>query len=231
MSIPIRSAKKTTESQFQTVDKNDLSNIFDILNIPSNSRWKESLYNVWSKSKSIGGDRVQVSKSTSPLDVSKLVSRGYLRKTDDSNVYEISSDAKSVIKESILESEYSFTKEASKQLVAKNSYDFGKEVLVKISDPKQVGAKYITIDKKVFARKNLKPITIAEYNIQTRKDDGSLKDLKDYTDKELVHVLHLAKRIVKNASSIAEKETSYVPVNRIKSFSQIIMKELNSKRG
>jgi len=85
------------------------------------------------------------------------------------------------------------------------------------------------ISKNKFNKK-AKPQTIDSYNIET-KANGKYKKLKDYKEEDLIKVLHLAKTIVDNSHKIvvASSDLQNVPVHRIKYFSEVIMKELNSR--
>lgn len=223
------------QSQF---DMSELMNLIPLIQINPNilkgetkehERDKDEIKKIWLNSSDLGNDKIEINPSVSERAVENMQLKGYIE--GNKGIYKITNDGKRVLKEAILEDEESeFCKQASKQMVSKNSYDFGEEVLVKVNHPERFGARYITIPRKVFSNKKLKPIQVKSSEIKTRKSDGSLKELKDYSDEELIKVLHLSKKIIKNASKIAEQKGINVPVNRIRCFADFIMDELNDKR-
>ena len=193
-------------------------------------REKEAIKDVWLKSTDIGDDTMKVNSDVSVQNIAYLKSKGYVNGEGDT--YQLTSSGKKLLKDFILnDEENSFCKQASKQLVSKNSYDFGEEVLVKVKNPEKFGARYITISKQSFAKQKLQSKEILSYNVQTKNKNGELKKLSEYSDEELIQVLHLAKKIIRNSSKIAFASSQSIPVNRIKAFADIIMKELNEKRA
>jgi hypothetical protein len=203
-----------------------------VLQFPTNEQEKTALKNLWLHSHT-EGDILKVADNVSEQDLALLRSKGLIT-TEEQDV-QLTDFGKKTLKAAILDDERSsFTKKASKQLLSKNSYDFGADVLVRLKHPDKFGTKYITISKKSFAKKDILPIDIKQYSIATKKEDGSYKTLHDYSDDELIHVLHLAKRVVGESSKIAlAGPACYVPVNRIKAFAEMIMGELNAthRRG
>ena len=239
MVLPIIKVKDIEgRSNLKSIEASDLSNLLPILNLQDifafpqdNENAKQSVYKIWSKSSSQGENEIKISSGDLSLDITRMVSKGYFIPTTKKNVLRITEKGRKIIKETILSDESSsFTKKASKELVSKNSYDFGDKILVKVKDPEKFGTRYISVELKTFAKKNLKPIKISSYNIKTKNEDGTYRDLKDYSDDELIRVLHLAKKIIKNASFLAKERTQYIPIHRISSFSEMILTELNKNR-
>ena len=237
MPLPIRKVKD--EVMMQESQKFDLDNLlpflqlspFLILGMPqSNPVEKKALKELWLHSEDIGEDKIRISAKIPQQDVSMLRAKGFLK--GDGNVAQFTELGKKALKEAILNDEQSaFTKEASKSLISKNSYDFGEDVLVRINHPEKFGARYITIPKRAIKDKKMSPKKIESYKIATRSADGSYRDISEYTEEDLVSVLHLAKSIIKNASilALAGEKPQYIPVNRLKEFSELIIEELNSR--
>jgi len=236
MPIPINKVQDI-ESNAQIFDSQDISTmlpfmqqnqpLFFLLEPQAGKREKEAMKEMWLKSTDLGEDRVKLAESMSQQNISILQSKGLIRGEGD--VYELTQSGKRVLKESILSEESSFCKQASKQMVSKNSYDFGKEILVKVSHPEKFGTRFITVSKKAFANKNIKPIEFDSYDVQTRTASGDMKSLADYTDEDLIKVLHLSKKIIDNSSKIALASTATVPVHKIKAFAEMVMEEINSR--
>ena len=194
-------------------------------------REKEMIKKIWLSSKTVNQNRIEVTADASLKDLTELSHKGFIR--GSGNTYELTPEGSKLLKESILNDEKSsITKQASKQMTLKNSYDFGDEVLVRVIHAEKFGTRYIAIAKDKFPNKNAALKTFGEYTIATKKANGSEKTLSEYSEEELVQVLHLAKKIIDNAHKIiiSGKTLEHVPVNRIKSFSEIIMKELNSRK-
>ena len=183
-------------------------------NVEKDSTDKKALKEIWMTSKSVEGDKMKVSPNITQESMASLKNSGYI--TGNDSIVEITEFGKRALKEYILDEEVSsFTKKASKQLISKNSYDFGDDVLVKVKHPEKFGAKYVSVSKKSFAKKKMQPMVIDSYNIQTRTASGKVKDLADYSEKELIAVLHLTKKIIKNASTLSLQTQKSVPVNRL----------------
>ena len=236
MPLPIRKIQDI-ESEAQYFDPGDISSLlpfmqnqplFVLLEPMAGKREKEAMKEMWLKSTDLGEDKMRIAEDMSHQNISILKSKGLI--DGEEGVFRLTQIGKRVLKESILnEEESSFCKQASKQLISKNSYDFGKEVLVRVSHPEKFGTRFISIPKKAFSQKNIKPIKFSSYEIQTKKTSGERKSLTEYTDEELVKVLHLSKRILDNSGKIALASKSSVPVHRIKAFAEIIMTEINSR--
>lgn len=234
MAIPIRKVKEEFE-----VKANDSGFDLNILipflnNSPSligsfhSESDKKLLTGIWKKSEIIDSDTIKVADDISKQDISLLKAKG-LVDSDGGDTISFTEYGKKILKESILGEESSFTKTASKQMISCNSYDFGKDVLVKVQHPKNFGAKYINIAKSSFAKKNIIPMQITDYKICTAKKDGTPKEFKDYTDEELIKVLHMAKKVLNNTSKIALAAKQPIPIHRIKAFSEMIMEEINKE--
>jgi uncharacterized cupredoxin-like copper-binding protein len=188
---------------------------------------KKAIADIFMHSEDLGNHRVKLAADIPMPRLTTLKSKGYI--VADGSVIEFTESGRKILKETILGDEKSaLTKQASKKMISKNSYDFVENVLVKIGDPEKFGVKFISISKSAFNKKAISPIEIEKYEINTRKEDGSLKTLKDYSEKELIHVLHLAKKIIQNSSRIALASSKSVPVHRLEAFCEIILKELNS---
>jgi len=202
--------------------------LFILLEPMAGKKEKEAMKEMWLKSTDLGEEKVRVADTMTQQSLSLLKSKGLIN--GDGDVYEFTQSGKKVLKESILnEEQSSFCKQASKQMISKNSYDFGEEILVKVKHPEKFGARFITVSKKLFSEKKIQPITFNSYNINTRKANGKHKEISEYTDEELVQVLHLAKRIMKNSGKIALASKSSVPVHRIRAFAEIVMLEINKR--
>ena len=206
----------------------DLNPFFSLIHSESSQKDRETIKEIWLTSTSLDNGKLKVASSISQQEISLLRTRGLI--TGDDGIIEFTETGKKLLREAILDDEESsLVKEASKQLMSKNSYDFGKEVLVKAKHPEKFGTKYIAIDRKAFSENDMIPSPVEPYQIETHKDNGSEKTLKDYGNKELIHVLHLAKKIISNASRLALIENKPIPVHRIKTFAEIVMSELNSE--
>ena len=236
MPIPISkvqdSRNEVCEAQF---DPSQLTNLLPFVQVHpvllfqnpgANKADKEAVKQVWLNSSDLGENRIETTPAVSRQSLRVLTSKGFLKGEND--IYEFTVSGKKLLKESILDDEESaFSKQASKQLVAKNSYDFGEEVLIKINHPEKFGTKYTSIPKKAFAKRGMKAKSIDNYKIATRNDKGELRTFQDYSDEELITVLHLAKNVIKNASKIAISSGKAIPVHRIKAFAEMVMTELN----
>lgn len=195
-----------------------------------NKEEKKHLKEVWLHSSSLGDNTIQVGKSVDTKIVENLKIKGLISGMGDR--YRLTEKGSKLLRDAILNDEQSsLTKKASKKMISKSSYDFGDYVFVKVQNPEKFGARYINISKPVFAKKKLEPTVIDEYKIATRKEDGTLKQLSDYSDEELIHVLHLAKKITDNAHKIviSGNKMTTVPIHKIKNFAVKILEELNSR--
>ena len=239
MPIPISKVNERDEFREGQFDPAELTNLLPLLQLHpmilfqdtgANKAEKEAVKQVWLNSSDLGEDRIEITPGVLNQHLGLLESKGFIR--GEGNVYEFTTSGRKLLKESILDDEESaFSKQASKQLVAKNSYDFGKDVLIKVNHPEKFGTKYITIPKKAFAKKNMKAKEIDEYKVATKDESGEYRRLSSYTDEELVTVLHLAKNVINNASRIAITSGKSVPIHRIKAFAEMVMTELNKERG
>lgn len=228
--------------QPQKVEAQDLSSLIPLLQNPfgllsqivHGDDDKKALKEIWLNSSTKEDKSMIVSSSFDRGKLRDLNSRGLLEiDPDQPEVIKLTREGTKLLNETILSDEkcaVSFTKKASKDLVSKNSYDFGKEVLVKINHPERYGFKYIAVNKSEF-KGRLKPILISDYNIKTRDDNGNLRSLSSYSESELIKVLHLAKKVIENHQSIrlAGKKVLQVPIHRIKGFSEQIIQELNKR--
>jgi hypothetical protein len=237
MPLPIQKVKDINMESW-SVNPGNMNSIIPLLQTQplfvlfepnSNKKEKEAMKKIWLNSKDAGENKVEISSEMPTNDLNLLEGRGYIIK-GSGNLFEITQSGKKVLKESILDEEESaFCKRASKELVSKNSFDFGDKVLVRVSHPEKFGAKYITISKKSLSKKKIKPITFESYSIKTKKANGVMKSLSDYSEEELVQVLHLAKRVIDNASKISLAAKASIPVNRIRAFTDMIMTEINTR--
>ena len=239
MPLPIRKVKDQVESKeigAQYMGTVDLNSLLPFLNISPyslmgssiNESDKKALNKIWANSDIIDSGRIKVSADVSQQEISSLRAKGLVK--GEENVLEFTEAGKKMLKDTILNDENSsFTKQASKKMISENSFDFGDEVLVKIQHPQKFGARYINISKTSFAKKNIEPKKIDTYKIATTKTGGTVKTLSEYSDNELVQVLHIAKKVIKHASQIAGSTGQTVPVHRIKSFAEMVMEELNRK--
>lgn len=192
---------------------------------------KNNLKEIWLHSSSVGDNTMQIGESIDKKKVESLKSKGLLSGVGDR--YRLTEKGSKLLRDAILNDEQSsFTKEASSKMISKSSYDFGDYVLVKVQNPEKFGARYVNVKKSVFAKKNLQPISMNEYKIATTNEDGSYKKLSEYSDYELIQVLHLAKRITDNANKIilAGNVIGNVPVHKIKNFAVKILEELNNRK-
>lgn len=190
---------------------------------------KKDLKEIWKKSKSVGENKLEIPEKMM-LYASPLITKGLLKK-DGENVQLTEKGAK-ILRDSILNNEESsLTKQASKKLIAKNSYDFGEEVLVRVAN-KKIESRYAIVPKKNYLKKNkCTPRSVNSINLKTRKSNGEYKNISDYSDEELIKVLHVAKKVVENSNKIAmsSDKIKHVPVHRIKEFSNNIFHELNRR--
>lgn len=205
----------------------ELNDFFgDFLNATGDME-KNAIIDIWLHGQT-AENKIKAPDNISQQDIEILKNKGLVK--GQNRYVEFTESGKKVLKQSILDDEKStLTKSASKQMINKNSYDFGDEVLVKINHPERIGARYISIGKKIVSKKNIIPTKINNYQIDTKKENGEWKNLKDYSDKELIQTLHLANKIIKSSSKIALATTTYIPVHRLKRFSELIMEEINSK--
>ncbi len=207
----------------------------------SSKKDKEAVREIWLKSETLDDGRLKVNASIADRDIFELISKGLI--DGDGRIVSFTVKGEKMLKESILSDETSalqkkasLFKKASKKLVAKNSYDFGDEVLIRTENKERFGTRYINIPKSAFAAKTkAEPREIDQYKIATRNESGDYKDLKDYSEDELIQTLHLAKNLILNHRDVSNKLAQtgdflrLVPVNRLKSFSILIMEELNSR--
>jgi len=232
--FPIRKVK----DDFEVIssEENNFDNILNLFDYDSllsfsntnNEKEKEIMNQIWSTSKEIDNGKFKISSSISLSDLNLLKNRGKIVLNGDE--VKLTSSGKKLLRECLLDEESTFTKKASKKIVSKNSYDFGENVLVKVNHPEKFGARYVSVNKKSFTRKNIEPQKIEAYTIQTKNENGDYKKLSEYSDEELIQALHLSKKIIANASALSLKEgIRAIPVHRIKSFSELIMTELNSR--
>jgi hypothetical protein len=188
MPIPISKVKDTMVESQTSIDLSilpllKLPTSFILLNSVNNKADREAIKKVWLHSDDEGG-KMRIKADVSKQDISLLQSKGYLKTEGDA--FEFTTAGKDLLKKSILDDEKSaLTKTASKKMMAKNSYDFGDEVLVKVNHPERFGTRYLSISRIAFNKKGMIPRS-PEYNFATAKSDGSKKQLGDYTDQELV---------------------------------------------
>jgi len=200
--------------------------------ILDNSNDRTALKNIWLKSKANLNNELEVPHTVSQQELDQLRIKGFI--DGEGRIIKITERGKKLISESILTDETSsFTKTASKKMIAKNSYDFGTEVLIRINDAEKFGTKYVSIPKQALENQDIRPRKIKAYKIVTKCEDGSFKKLSDYTEPELIQILHLAKKIIDEHKDIKIDanglKMAKIPVHRIKSFAEIILKELNSR--
>jgi hypothetical protein len=247
MPLPIQPVNQNKKEE----PDNKPTSMFDLLQMVMNpitvlqdslltNRDKVAIKDVWLKSEALDNGKLKVDASITDRDLLELIGRGLIE--GSGRVVSFTTKGEKVLKEAILNDEVSalqkkasLIKKASKKLVAKNSFDFGDEVLVRTESKERLGTRYISIPKKAFlAKGNFSPMEIDSYDISTRKD-GKYKKLKDYSENELIKVLHLAKSIIANHKDISVKLASngkfanIVPINRLKAFATFIMEELNSR--
>lgn len=200
-----------------------------------NDKDRESLKDVWLKSMSKHDGSLAVESSVSDQELRILKSRGLIEGVG--REVKLTQKGSKVLSESILDGEQSsFVRQASKKLIARNSYDFGDEVLVRINNKDKFGVRYVAVSKEAFSKRKASPIEITDYDINTKNQDGSDKSLSDYSDLELIKILHLARRIVSNKSEICKQallnktyKFASFPANRIKAFASLVLEELNSR--
>jgi len=236
MAIPIN--KVSEEMVSGQVKVEDLFSVIPLLELypflsfqenKSSNREKEAIKNLWLHSKEVDGEesKIEVIGEVNQKDLQFLASKGFIYGED--GFFEITASGRKVLKEAILDDEEcSFTKKACKEIIAKNCYDFGDSVLVKVKDPEKFGAKYMVLPKKTQNKNKWLAKQIKNYSIQTKTSSGEYKQIKDYSDEELIKVLHLSKNIIKNASNISLNIGKAIPVNRLKHFAEVIMRELNN---
>jgi len=234
MPLPIRKVKDDMrEGQAPDID---LSTLLPFLQLQpfvlvnaDNKREKGIINKLWSTATIQDGDRMEIPSDISNQDISLLKAKNLIEA--DGELVSLTASGVKLLKESILSDETSsFTKQASKEMMAKHSYDFGNEVLVKVKDSDKYGARYISISKSAFRKKKIKPIIIASYDVETRTRNGSQRRLSSYTDNELIQVLHMTKNTIKNASKISLDTGKALPVHRLKYFAEMIMEELNNEK-
>ena len=206
-----------------------------------NNKDKNSIKEIWLKSESLEDGKLEVSASISDRDLMELRGRGFIE--GNGRVISFTKKGEKILKEAILNDEISslhkkasLFKKASKKLIAKNSYDFGDEVLIRTANKENIGVRYISISKKAFMEKSkAEPREIDSYKFATRNEKGGYKSLSEYSEDELVQVLHLVKHTLANHKDIMNKLAGngnfeyMIPVHRIKHFSTLIMEELNSR--
>lgn len=242
MPFPIRRNQDNFSSEPPKAEAQDLSSLIPLLQNPFGllhqivygNDDRKALKEIWLNSSSKEDKSMVVSSSVDRKTISELSTRGLLE-VDPSQpeVVKLTREGTKLLNESILSDEkcaISFTKKASKDLVSKNSYDFGKEVLVRLNHPERYGFKYVAVKKEEF-KGRAKPIEIQDYNIQTRNENGQFRPVSSYSEKELVQILHLAKRIIDNHQNIrlAGNKVISVPIHRIKGFAEEILQELNRR--
>lgn len=202
---------------------------------------RKAIKEIWLKSESLeDGDSMKVSTSISDRQLMELRGKGLI--DGNGRVVSLTERGKKILRDSILNDEQSalskkasLIRKASKKLIAKNSYDFGNEVLVRTNKEK-FGARYISVSKTAFCKKSkAEPREITAYTFNTKNQDGSPRKLADYSEEDLVQVLHLVKRVVSNKDGISRVMASRgeifggIPENRMKSFTKMIVEELNSR--
>lgn len=241
MPLPIN-RNQESYNQEPSKEAQDLSSLIPLLQNPfgllaqviHGDDDRKALKEIWLNSSAKEDKSMVISSSVDQGKVRELSSRGLLEvDPHQPEVVKLTREGTKLLNETILSDEkcaVSFIKKASKDLVSKNSYDFGEEVLVKINHPERYGFKYLAVKKNEFKGK-ARPIAIEGYNLQTRDESGNLKPLSSYSDLELVQVLHLAKRIIDNHQGIrlAGQKVIHVPVHRIKGFAEEILQELNRR--
>jgi len=233
MAIPINkisdemvSGQVRVEDLFSVIPLLDLYPFLSFQETKSSSREKEAMKNLWLHSKEIDGEesKIEIIGEINPNDIRFLRSKGFIDGED--TLFEITASGRKTLKEAILDDEEcAFTKKACKEIISKNCYDFGDSVLVQVKDKEKFGAKYMVMPKKTQNKWSSKKIN--NFFIQTKTASGKDKQIKDYSDEELIKVLYLSKNVIKNASSIALNIGKPIPVNRLKCFAEMIMKELN----
>lgn len=238
MPLPISKVNERDRKCEAQFDPAELMNLLPLIQLnpvmilqdrQENKKERDAVKEMWLNSSDVDGHRVKVTAGVSNKTLSFLKSKAYIKGNDD--LYEFTDSGRRVLKESILNDEESeFCKQASRQLVSNKSYDFGEEVLIKVNHPEKFGAKYISMSKAIFDKRKMKAKDMDDHAIETRKEDGELKELKDYSDEDLIAVLSLTKKVIKNASKISFATGRAVQVNRIKAFADMIMTEINSDR-
>lgn len=248
MPFPIMPVNERREGPDSLV-RQDLFNLLPLLLNPItvlqdsalSSRDKETIREIWLKSETLEDGKLRVASNVSDRDLMELKGRGFIE--GDGRLVSFTSKGEKMLRESILNDEQSalhkkasLFKKASKKLVAKNSYDFGDEVLIRTESKERLGTRYISIPKTAFAAKSkAAPREIGEYKVATRKNDGAYKALNDYSDDELIQVLHLSKNLISGHKEVSKKLAqagrfeNMVPIHRLKSFAIKIMEELNSR--
>lgn len=248
MPFPIIPVKQTDRRDGPDESRQDISGLIpilvnpltilqDFLNINND---KGRLKEVWLKSESQDDGSVRVASDIPERELWELKCKGLI--DGDGRVVSFTEKGKKILKDAILGDEKSsfskkasLVKKASRKLVAKNSYDFGNEVLVRVSNKEKYGTRYITISKKAFEESKTTAKRIDEYKVASHFDSGKPKSLKDYSEEELVQVLHLAKNVISNSKEITRGLSAQgalnngVPSHRIKAFVAKVMEELNSR--
>ena len=202
-----------------------------LFGLKDNKEDKQALKKLWLHSSSLGDNTIQVGEAIDKTMVKDLSTKGLISGVDGR--YRLTERGSKLLGDAILNDEKSsLTKKASKKMISKSSYDFGDHVFVKVHDPEKFGARYVGINKSTFAKKKIQPTVIDKYKIATRKEDGTFKQLSEYSDEELIHVLHLAKKIIDNSHKIviSGKEMKSVPIHQIKNFALKILEELNGRK-
>lgn len=240
MPFPIN--KNSDEIKNHTKESQDFSSIIEMLRNPYSllreisygDIEKKAIKEVWINSEAKEDKTIKIGSVIEDQKIKNLQSKGLIKVIDEKNkIVAFTDSGKKLLNEAILSEEktsFSFTKKASKELLSKNSYDFGNEVFVKINHPEIHGTKYVSLNKKIYKGSG-KPQIIEDYKISTKSENGTNKSIKDYSENELIQILHLAKKIIDNHHEIrvAGEKIINIPIHRIKSFSQEILEELNSR--
>jgi hypothetical protein len=205
-----------------------IEHLFDVSGL--NKEEKQNLKEIWLHSSSLGDNTIQIGESVNKKVVDSLKVKGLISGVGER--YRLTEKGSKLLRDAILNDEKSsLTKKASKKMISKSSYDFGDYVFVKVQNPEKFGARYVSIKKSIFAKKKIEPISINNYKIATRKQDGTFKNLSEYSEEELIQILHLAKKITDHSHKIviSGSKMTAVPVHKIKSFALKILEELNSR--
>ena len=241
MPFPIR--KNQDSYNAPEVEAQDLSSLIPLLNNPMGllqqivhgGQDRKDLKDIWLNSETKEDKSLIVSSSIDGSKIQNLKNKGLLKiEASEPVVIRFTKEGTRLLNESILSDEkcsVSFTKQASKELVDKNSYDFGEEVLVKLNHPEKYGStKYISVKKENF-KKKASPIKINSYDIKTRDENGEYRTLDSYSEEELIQILHLSKNIIDNQHNIriAGNSIKNIPIHRIKNFAQFVLEKLNEK--
>jgi len=240
MPQPIRKVTDQTDnSVLQNKESQDLGSILPILNQPYSllqqfvysSGDKDRIKEIWLSSDSKDDKTMIVSASIDDKELSALKNKGLIEVLDKEGKHiSLTRQGEKLLNESVLNTESSFSKTASKKMVLKNSYDFGDEILVRVNHPEKFGSRYVLMEKSKMPKK-AEVQQVEDYSISTRDKEGELKGIDEYSDEELIHILHLSKKLVnmKSKTVVASNQIKTVPTNRIKAFAETIFNELNSR--